>query len=89
MYNSVHPDLRILIYIGIFGNQFSGHQGNIPGRCHMTIRVQSITVFKDCIFHTKTFGTLIHLLDKGFFCSGNQLCHGHASVIGAGHDDAF
>ncbi len=79
-----HPDRAVVMYLGILGNQFSGHQCNIMRR-HMTFDVQAAAVDKGGIGHAQVFGSLIHVCHEFLLASVYMLSHGDAGVVSAGY----
>ena len=90
MGNIFHPNGRIIGNLRIFCNQFPGHHGNIPGRCHMIRRIrQAAAIHKIRMVHPQALRPLIHLFYKGSFIARNILCHRDGRVVSGGDDNTF
>ena len=77
------------MYLGIFGNQFPGHQGNIVGRSHMAVHVQTAAVDKVSVLHAKLFRPIVHHFHKKLFRSGDVLRHCYGGIIRRGYGNAL
>ena len=89
MCDCIHPYHGILMNLRIMNDQFSWHQCNVSGCRLMSICVQTITIYKMRIHHTKSLSPLIHLLHKCFLTATDILSHGNTSVIRTCHGNAF
>ena len=55
----------------------------------MSVGIKTTAVDKMCVLHAKTFGALVHLVDKGSFAAHDMLCHCNAGIVGTCDTDAF
>ena len=90
MGDGVHPDRRIIMDLRIVIDQLSGHDGDVPGRSHMSPGFcQAAAVFEMSVGHAQALSPLIHHIHKRLFVSGYVFCHGYAGIVPRGNDDTF